>query len=65
MGLSKWLGIDDLERENNELRQRLDDKNNMLASIHEKARDYMRLNCSIAHVGFEKIIDLADRGLDS
>lgn len=64
MGISKWLGIDQLERENEILRQYNKQQNLVLQSIFQTTREYQKKNPCISHVGFEKIQRLTENGLD-
>lgn len=64
MGLRNWLGIEDLERENEILRQYNKQQNLVLQSIYQTTKKYQKNNACISHVGFEKIERLATTGLD-
>ena len=64
MGFRKWLGIDNLEKENKILRDYVKNQNLILQNIDAKVKQYKQVNNSIAHVGFEKIENYVELGLD-
>ena len=64
MGIREWLGIEDLERENEILRQYNKQQNLTLQSIYQTTKQYQKNNPCVSHVGFEKIERLAANGLD-
>lgn len=64
MGIRDWLGIEDLERENEILRQYNKQQTLTLQSIYQTTKKYQQNNPCVSHVGFEKIERLAASGLD-
>lgn len=64
MGFRSWLGIDNLEIENEILKQYNKQQNLVLQSIYQITKQYQKKNACISHVGFEKIEKLASDGLD-
>lgn len=56
--------IDELEEENEDLRKAMKDKDQYIASILQKCNEYKKENLAVAYVGFERIKQLAELGLD-
>lgn len=62
MGIFKRLEM--LKDENEDLRKAMKDKDQCIASILQKCNEYKKENLAVAYVGFERIKQLAELGLD-
>lgn len=64
MGLKNWIGLEDLEKENRILKEYIKNQNLIIQNIYAKTNQFKQQNLAVGYVGFERIKQISQQGLD-